>query len=139
MLKRKHQLYTKSHFAASFKLVHYITLLTPILFSSFPCRQNEGGAEDTLVGAELLLQRQEEEVQRLQAHMAHRLSRANLYPTDDPLALQESLYTSSVPPRKLKVCTCSSITDVLLIMIFLAVLAFFFSLQRHSYLNRKAL
>lgn len=24
MLKRKHQLYTKSHFAASFKLVHYI-------------------------------------------------------------------------------------------------------------------
>uniref|UniRef100_A0AAX7U633 Tyrosine-protein phosphatase non-receptor type 20 n=1 Tax=Astatotilapia calliptera TaxID=8154 RepID=A0AAX7U633_ASTCA len=78
------------------------TLLTPILFSSFPCRQNEGGAEDTLVGAELLLQRQEEEVQRLQAHMAHRLSRANLYPTDDPLALQESLYTSSVPPRKLK-------------------------------------
>uniref|UniRef100_A0A3Q2UZ95 Tyrosine-protein phosphatase non-receptor type 13 n=1 Tax=Haplochromis burtoni TaxID=8153 RepID=A0A3Q2UZ95_HAPBU len=78
------------------------TLLTPILFSSFPCRQNEGGADDTLVGAELLLQRQEEEVQRLQAHMAHRLSRANLYPTDDPLALQESLYTSSVPPRKLK-------------------------------------
>uniref|UniRef100_A0A3Q4H967 Tyrosine-protein phosphatase non-receptor type 13 n=1 Tax=Neolamprologus brichardi TaxID=32507 RepID=A0A3Q4H967_NEOBR len=78
------------------------TLLTPILFSSFPCRQNEGGADDTLVGAELLLQRQEEEVQRLQAHMAHRLSRANLYPIDDPLALQESLYTSSVPPRKLK-------------------------------------
>ncbi|XP_006789147.1 tyrosine-protein phosphatase non-receptor type 13 isoform X1 [Neolamprologus brichardi] len=65
-------------------------------------RQNEGGADDTLVGAELLLQRQEEEVQRLQAHMAHRLSRANLYPIDDPLALQESLYTSSVPPRKLK-------------------------------------
>uniref|UniRef100_A0A669E9N5 Tyrosine-protein phosphatase non-receptor type 20 n=1 Tax=Oreochromis niloticus TaxID=8128 RepID=A0A669E9N5_ORENI len=78
------------------------TLLTPILFFSFPSRQNEGAADDTLVGAELLLQRQEDEVQRLQAHMAHRLSRANLYPTDDPLALQESLYTSSVPPRKPK-------------------------------------
>ncbi|XP_030598191.1 tyrosine-protein phosphatase non-receptor type 13 isoform X2 [Archocentrus centrarchus] len=73
-------------------------------------RQNEGGADEALVGAELLLQRQEEEVQRLQAHMARRLSRANLYPTDDPLApshpsmleLQDPLYTSSVPLRKTK-------------------------------------
>uniref|UniRef100_A0A3Q3IP13 Tyrosine-protein phosphatase non-receptor type 13 n=1 Tax=Monopterus albus TaxID=43700 RepID=A0A3Q3IP13_MONAL len=51
---------------------------------SFSCRQYEG-ADEELVGAELLLQKQEEEVQRLQAHLASRLSRANVYPTDDPL------------------------------------------------------
>uniref|UniRef100_A0A8C2WGZ8 Protein tyrosine phosphatase non-receptor type 13 n=1 Tax=Cyclopterus lumpus TaxID=8103 RepID=A0A8C2WGZ8_CYCLU len=67
-------------------------------------------ADEGLVGAELLLQRQEEEVQRLQAHLASRLSRANLYPTDDPLAphrtsmldLRDPLFTSSVPLRKPK-------------------------------------
>ncbi|XP_029025489.1 tyrosine-protein phosphatase non-receptor type 13 isoform X2 [Betta splendens] len=49
-------------------------------------RQHEG-ADEGLAGAELLLQKQEEEVQRLQAHLASRLSRAsNLYTTDDPLA-----------------------------------------------------
>ncbi|XP_026152952.1 tyrosine-protein phosphatase non-receptor type 13 isoform X2 [Mastacembelus armatus] len=52
-------------------------------------RQYEGDDEG-LVGAELLLQKQEEEVQRLQAHLASRLSRANLYPTDDPLPLRKS-------------------------------------------------
>uniref|UniRef100_A0A672HGH2 Protein tyrosine phosphatase non-receptor type 13 n=1 Tax=Salarias fasciatus TaxID=181472 RepID=A0A672HGH2_SALFA len=75
------------------------------LFS--PCRQNERAAEDGLVGAELLLQRQEEEVQRLQAHLANRLSRANLYPADDPLVpshpsmleLQDPLYSASLPLR----------------------------------------
>uniref|UniRef100_A0A7N9AZI4 Protein tyrosine phosphatase non-receptor type 13 n=1 Tax=Mastacembelus armatus TaxID=205130 RepID=A0A7N9AZI4_9TELE len=67
------------------------TALMPL--SSPPCRQYEGDDEG-LVGAELLLQKQEEEVQRLQAHLASRLSRANLYPTDDPL-----------PLRKSKVCT----------------------------------
>lgn len=64
-----------------------------------------------MAGAELLLQKQEEEVQRLQAHLANRLSRANLYPTDDPLApcrtsmldLRDPLYTSSIPLRKPKV------------------------------------
>uniref|UniRef100_A0A672Z0T1 Protein tyrosine phosphatase non-receptor type 13 n=1 Tax=Sphaeramia orbicularis TaxID=375764 RepID=A0A672Z0T1_9TELE len=50
------------------------------------CRQYEGPADEGLLGAELLLQKQEEEVQRLQAHLANRLSRANLYPADDPLA-----------------------------------------------------
>ncbi|XP_008295321.1 tyrosine-protein phosphatase non-receptor type 13 isoform X2 [Stegastes partitus] len=71
-------------------------------------RQSEGAADEGLVGAELLLQRQEEEVQRLQAHLASRLSRANLYPTDDPLVpssmldLQDPLYTSSLPLRKNK-------------------------------------
>ncbi|XP_040014085.1 tyrosine-protein phosphatase non-receptor type 13 isoform X3 [Xiphias gladius] len=72
-------------------------------------RQYEG-TDEGLVGAELLLQKQEEEVQRLQAHLASRLSRANLHPTDDPLApsrtsmldLRDPLYTSSVPLRKPK-------------------------------------
>ena len=82
----------------------------PPLFSS-PCRQYEGAADEGLAGAELLLQKQEEEVQRLQAHLASRLSRANLYPTDDALApartsmldLRDPLYTSSMPLRKPKV------------------------------------
>ncbi|XP_069026225.1 tyrosine-protein phosphatase non-receptor type 13 isoform X2 [Embiotoca jacksoni] len=73
-------------------------------------RRNEGAADEGLIGAELILQRQEEEVQRLQAHLASRLSRANLYPADDPLVpshasmldLQDPLYTSSVPLRKTK-------------------------------------
>lgn len=60
----------------------------------------------------MLLQKQEEEVQRLQAHLASRLSRANLYPLDDPLApshasvmdLREPLY-SSASLRKAKVIT----------------------------------
>uniref|UniRef100_A0AAQ4RUM0 Protein tyrosine phosphatase non-receptor type 13 n=1 Tax=Gasterosteus aculeatus aculeatus TaxID=481459 RepID=A0AAQ4RUM0_GASAC len=51
------------------------------------CVLYEGAADEGLIGAELLLQRQEEEVQRLQAHLAKRLSRANLYPTDDPLVV----------------------------------------------------
>ncbi|XP_030291988.1 tyrosine-protein phosphatase non-receptor type 13 isoform X2 [Sparus aurata] len=74
-------------------------------------RQYEGAADEGLAGAELLLQKQEEEVQRLQAHLASRLSRANLYPTDDTLApartsmldLRDPLYTSSVPLRKPKI------------------------------------
>ncbi|KAK5617687.1 hypothetical protein CRENBAI_001665 [Crenichthys baileyi] len=45
-------------------------------------RQNEGTADES---AEMLLQRQEEEVQRLQTHLANRLSRANFYPADEPL------------------------------------------------------
>ncbi|XP_031716160.1 tyrosine-protein phosphatase non-receptor type 13 isoform X2 [Anarrhichthys ocellatus] len=73
-------------------------------------RLYEGAADEGLVGAELLLQRQEEEVQRLQAHLANRLSRVNLYPTDDPLApprasmldLRDPLFASSVPLRKPK-------------------------------------
>ncbi|XP_030005570.1 tyrosine-protein phosphatase non-receptor type 13 isoform X2 [Sphaeramia orbicularis] len=73
-------------------------------------RQYEGPADEGLLGAELLLQKQEEEVQRLQAHLANRLSRANLYPADDPLApsrtsvldLRDPLYPSSVPLRKPK-------------------------------------
>ncbi|KAM6975314.1 tyrosine-protein phosphatase non-receptor type 13 isoform 1-T1 [Tautogolabrus adspersus] len=78
--------------------------------SAHRLRQYEGAADEGLVGAELLLQKQEEEVQRLQAHLASRLSRANLYPPDDPLApprtsmldLRDPLYTSSVPLRKPK-------------------------------------
>ncbi|XP_050928891.1 LOW QUALITY PROTEIN: tyrosine-protein phosphatase non-receptor type 13 [Lates calcarifer] len=72
-------------------------------------RQYEG-ADEGLAGAELLLQKQEEEVQRLQAHLASRLSRANLYSADDPLTpsrtsmldLRDPLYTSAVPFRKPK-------------------------------------
>ncbi|XP_056289173.1 tyrosine-protein phosphatase non-receptor type 13 [Pseudoliparis swirei] len=72
-------------------------------------RLYDGAADEGLIGAELLLQRQEE-VQRLQAHLASRLSRANLYPTDDPLVphrtsmldLRDPLFTSSVPLRKPK-------------------------------------
>ncbi|XP_032395191.1 tyrosine-protein phosphatase non-receptor type 13 isoform X2 [Etheostoma spectabile] len=82
----------------------------PSLTSHNTHRLYEGAADEGLVGAELLLQRQEEEVQRLQAHLASRLSRANLYPTDDPLALtrtsmldlRDPLHTSSVPLRKPK-------------------------------------
>ncbi|XP_062290149.1 tyrosine-protein phosphatase non-receptor type 13 [Scomber scombrus] len=73
-------------------------------------RQYDGAGDEGLAGAELLLQKQEEEVQRLQAHLASRLSRANLYPIDDPLApsrtsmldLGDPLYPSSVPLRKPK-------------------------------------
>uniref|UniRef100_A0A667X473 Tyrosine-protein phosphatase non-receptor type 20 n=1 Tax=Myripristis murdjan TaxID=586833 RepID=A0A667X473_9TELE len=57
---------------------------SPSVTSSDPdCRL--GAADEGLAGAELLLQKQEEEVQRLQTHLANRLSRANLYHTDDPL------------------------------------------------------
>uniref|UniRef100_A0A8C9YWU5 Tyrosine-protein phosphatase non-receptor type 20 n=1 Tax=Sander lucioperca TaxID=283035 RepID=A0A8C9YWU5_SANLU len=88
----------------------YETVLTATLLVSSSCRLYEGAADGGLVGAELLLQRQEEEVQRLQAHLASRLSRANLYPADDPLALsrtsmldlRDPLHTSSVPFRKPK-------------------------------------
>ncbi|XP_041815653.1 tyrosine-protein phosphatase non-receptor type 13 isoform X2 [Chelmon rostratus] len=73
-------------------------------------RQYEGASDEGLVGAELLLQKQEEEVERLQAHLASRLSRANLYPTDDPLVpsrtsmldLRDPLYTSAAALRKPK-------------------------------------
>ncbi|XP_074546202.1 tyrosine-protein phosphatase non-receptor type 13 isoform X2 [Halichoeres trimaculatus] len=72
-------------------------------------RQYEGAADDGLVGAELLLQKQEEEVLRLQANLVNRLSRANLYPTDEPLAPPRTSlldlrdpYNSSVPFRKPK-------------------------------------
>ncbi|KAL3063734.1 hypothetical protein OYC64_000132 [Pagothenia borchgrevinki] len=54
-------------------------------------RLYEGAADEDLMEAELLLQRQEEELQRLQAHLANRLSRANLYPADDPLAPSRTL------------------------------------------------
>uniref|UniRef100_A0A8C2WLJ2 Protein tyrosine phosphatase non-receptor type 13 n=1 Tax=Cyclopterus lumpus TaxID=8103 RepID=A0A8C2WLJ2_CYCLU len=82
-----------------------LCLILPCPFQLRNPARSEG-----LVGAELLLQRQEEEVQRLQAHLASRLSRANLYPTDDPLAphrtsmldLRDPLFTSSVPLRKPK-------------------------------------
>ncbi|CAL8327342.1 unnamed protein product [Boreogadus saida] len=47
-------------------------------------RLYDGPASDEgLAGAELLLRSQEEEVQRLQAHLAVRLSRANLYMPDE--------------------------------------------------------
>ncbi|XP_061657139.1 tyrosine-protein phosphatase non-receptor type 13 isoform X3 [Syngnathoides biaculeatus] len=73
-------------------------------------RQYEGAGDEGLAGAELLLQKQEEEVQRLQAHLANRLSRANIYTLDDPLGpsrtsmldLQDPLYISSMPLRKPK-------------------------------------
>ncbi|CAG5867750.1 unnamed protein product [Menidia menidia] len=78
--------------------------------STHRLRQQEGAADEGLAGAELLLQRQEEEVQRLQAHLANRLSRANLYPLDEPLLpphaslldLQDPLYTATAPLRKSK-------------------------------------
>lgn len=72
-------------------------------------RQYEGAADNGLVGAELLFQKQEEEVQRLQAQLARRLSRTNLYSADDfvpshnsALDLRDPLYTSTVPLRKPK-------------------------------------
>ncbi|XP_043952121.1 tyrosine-protein phosphatase non-receptor type 13 [Gambusia affinis] len=62
-------------------------------------RQNEGPADES---AEMLLQRQEEEVQRLQTQLANRLSRSNFYSADEPLVqpqasaldLQDPLSTS---------------------------------------------
>uniref|UniRef100_A0AAQ5X1J5 Protein tyrosine phosphatase non-receptor type 13 n=1 Tax=Amphiprion ocellaris TaxID=80972 RepID=A0AAQ5X1J5_AMPOC len=75
---------------------------SPSVTSSDPEYRQGNRSDEGLVGAELLLQRQEEEVQRLQAHLASRLSRANLYPTDDPLVpssmldLQDPLYNTSV-------------------------------------------
>ncbi|XP_077478794.1 tyrosine-protein phosphatase non-receptor type 13 isoform X2 [Stigmatopora argus] len=73
-------------------------------------RLYEGTTDEGLEGTELLLQKQEEEVQRLQAHLANRLSRANLYSLDDALAaphtslleLRDPLYTSSMPLRRAK-------------------------------------
>ncbi|XP_068190464.1 tyrosine-protein phosphatase non-receptor type 13 isoform X3 [Antennarius striatus] len=71
-------------------------------------RQLDAASDEGLVGAELLLQKQEQEVQRL---LANRLSRATtIYSLDDPLApshasmldLQDPLYSSSVPFRKPK-------------------------------------
>ncbi|XP_055720551.1 tyrosine-protein phosphatase non-receptor type 13 isoform X5 [Salvelinus fontinalis] len=52
-------------------------------------RRYEGAADEGL-----MLQRREEEVQRLQAHLAKRLSRASLYPGDDH---RVSLYTGDEP------------------------------------------
>uniref|UniRef100_A0AAQ5ZQ55 Protein tyrosine phosphatase non-receptor type 13 n=1 Tax=Amphiprion ocellaris TaxID=80972 RepID=A0AAQ5ZQ55_AMPOC len=81
---------------------------SPSVTSSDPEYRQGNRSDEGLVGAELLLQRQEEEVQRLQAHLASRLSRANLYPTDDPLVpssmldLQDPLYNTSVSLRKSK-------------------------------------
>lgn len=90
---------------------NHATLGSSICDSSPRCRQFEGAADEGLVGAEMLLQRQEDEVHRLQAHLASRLSRANLYNPDDPLSpahtsvldLGDPLYTSSAPLRKAKV------------------------------------
>ncbi|XP_068609390.1 tyrosine-protein phosphatase non-receptor type 13 [Brachionichthys hirsutus] len=75
-------------------------------------RQLDAAADEDLVGAEFLLQKQEQEVQQLQARLANRLSRANIYSLDDPLApshtsmldLQDPIYTSSVLFRKPKNC-----------------------------------
>ncbi|XP_036384166.1 tyrosine-protein phosphatase non-receptor type 13 isoform X2 [Megalops cyprinoides] len=63
-------------------------------------RLYEGPQEEGLMSAELMLQRQEEEMQLLQAHLAHRLSRASLYPGDEPL--RTSPLDPSLPLRKSK-------------------------------------
>ncbi|XP_037548200.1 tyrosine-protein phosphatase non-receptor type 13 [Nematolebias whitei] len=66
-------------------------------------RQNDGTADEGLVGAELLLQRQEE-VERLQTHLAKRLSRANFHPSDEPSLIdpQDPFNTSSISLRRSK-------------------------------------
>ncbi|KAG9354115.1 hypothetical protein JZ751_012239 [Albula glossodonta] len=61
------------------------------------------GQEEGLVSAELMLQRQEEEMQLLQAHLAHRLSRANLYPAEDPLPLRANPLEPSLPDFKMRI------------------------------------
>lgn len=91
--------------------VHQATLSSSVCGSSPPCRQFEGATDEGLVGAEMRRGGGEEEVHRLQAHLASRLSRANFYTPDDPLAqahtsvldLRDPLYTSSAPLRKAKV------------------------------------
>lgn len=110
----KLQDYTEQRFPSPKRnsvIAHHARLSKSVCDSSPPCRQFEGAADEGLVGAEMLLQKQEEEVHRLQAHLASRLSRANLYTPDDPLApahtsvldLRDPLYTSSAPLRKAKV------------------------------------
>uniref|UniRef100_A0A8C7I353 Tyrosine-protein phosphatase non-receptor type 20 n=1 Tax=Oncorhynchus kisutch TaxID=8019 RepID=A0A8C7I353_ONCKI len=72
----------------SFNMESIVSVLLYISICFSP-RRHEGAADEGL-----MLQRREEEVQRLQAHLANRLSRASLYPGDDPRA---SLYTGDEP------------------------------------------
>ncbi|XP_038589327.1 tyrosine-protein phosphatase non-receptor type 13 isoform X2 [Micropterus salmoides] len=74
--------------------------MSPSSQNTHRLRQYEGAADEGQVGAELLFQKQEEEVQRLQAHLANRLS---LAPSrTSMLDLRDPLYISSVPLRKSK-------------------------------------
>uniref|UniRef100_A0A673Y2E4 Tyrosine-protein phosphatase non-receptor type 20 n=1 Tax=Salmo trutta TaxID=8032 RepID=A0A673Y2E4_SALTR len=73
----------------SFKPYGIDRVRSVVHFNLFFPRRYEGAADEGL-----MLQRREEEVQRLQAHLANRLSRASLYPGDDPRA---SLYTRDEP------------------------------------------
>ncbi|XP_064164989.1 tyrosine-protein phosphatase non-receptor type 13 isoform X1 [Anguilla rostrata] len=57
----------------------------------------EGGGQE-----ELLLQRQEEEMQLLQAHLANRLSRASLYPGDVPIPLRTGPLDPTLSEFKLR-------------------------------------
>ncbi|KAJ8402333.1 hypothetical protein AAFF_G00368220 [Aldrovandia affinis] len=60
------------------------------------------GQQEGLASAELMLQRQEEEMQILQAHLVQRLSRANLYPGEDSLPLRTSPLDPSLPEFKVR-------------------------------------
>uniref|UniRef100_A0A673Y2H1 Tyrosine-protein phosphatase non-receptor type 20 n=1 Tax=Salmo trutta TaxID=8032 RepID=A0A673Y2H1_SALTR len=80
----------------SFKPYGIDRVRSVVHFNLFFPRRYEGAADEGL-----MLQRREEEVQRLQAHLANRLSRASLYPGDDPRA---SLYTRDEP---LALCVCN--------------------------------
>ncbi|KAJ8338954.1 hypothetical protein SKAU_G00357400 [Synaphobranchus kaupii] len=60
------------------------------------------GQEEGLVSAELMLQRQEEEMQLLQAQLANRMSRASLYPGEVPLPLRTSPLDPALPEYKLR-------------------------------------
>uniref|UniRef100_A0A8C4YZW0 Protein tyrosine phosphatase non-receptor type 13 n=1 Tax=Gadus morhua TaxID=8049 RepID=A0A8C4YZW0_GADMO len=86
-----------------------------------PPRLYDGPASDEgLAGAELLLRSQEEEVQRLQAHLAVRLSRANLYMPDEMSPASRAsvadlqgdpFSTPTHGQRKAKVRECGCSTD----------------------------
>ncbi|MGH0139081.1 UNVERIFIED_CONTAM: hypothetical protein FKN15_022479 [Acipenser sinensis] len=76
-------------------------------------RQYELPSEENLVSQEMMLKRQEQEMQRLQAQMAHRQFKLSLYPGDLPRAsmldvtrdpLRDIALETTLTQRKLKVC-----------------------------------
>lgn len=75
-------------------------------------RQYELPSEENLVSQEMMLKRQEQEMQRLQAQMAHRRFKLSLYPGDLPRAsmldvtrdpLRDIALETTLTQRKLKV------------------------------------
>lgn len=86
------------------------------------CRQHEAPFEGKLISQEVMLKRQEEEMMQLQARMALRQSRPNLYPGDairssmlditrDPL--REIALETAMTQRKLRVMPWAQVNSCL--------------------------